>query len=121
MKGKSIEQLKENQNIKFSSTNQVEYKKATSVQATNNDELVISAAVAKMNAGETSAPIKGDYGIYVVKVLSKEAKNGTFNADEEAAYIQSLDYYNNPNVINQLLQNAASEVYKAENQVFKHL
>ncbi len=121
MKGKSIEQLKENQNIKFSNTDQVEYKKATSVQSTNNDELVISAAVAKMNAGETSAPIKGDYGVYVVKVLSKEAKNGTFNADEEAAYIQSLDYYNNPNVINQLLQNAASEVYKTENQVFKHL
>ena len=121
LKGKSIDELKANENIKFSTTDQVEYKKATSVQSINADELVISAAVANMEAGEVSAPIKGDNAVYVVKVLSKEAKNAEYNAQAEADYIQSLDFYGNPNVIGQLIQNAIGETYKVENKVYEHM
>ena len=121
LNGKDIDALKANENIKFSTTDQVEYKKATSVQSINADELVISAAVAKMKAGETSAPIKGDNAVYVVRVLSKEAKNAAFNAEEEANYIQSLDFYGNPNVIGQLIQDAIGKTYKVENKVYEHM
>ena len=121
LKGKNIEDLKANENIKFSTTDKVEYKKATSVQSINADELVISAAVAKMEAGEVSAPIKGDNAVYVVKVLSKEAKNAEFNAQTEADYIQSLDFFNNPNVIGQLIQEAIGNTYKVENKVYEHM
>ena len=121
LNGKDIDALKANENIKFSTTDQVEYKKATSVQSINADELVISAAVAKMKAGETSAPIKGDNAVYVVRVLSKEAKNAAFNAEEEANYIQSLDFYNNPNVIGQLIQDAIGKTYNVENKVYEHM
>ncbi len=121
LNGKNIDELKANENIKFSTTDQVEYKKATSVQSINADELVISAAVAKMQAGETSAPIKGNNAVYVVKVISKEAKNGEFNAQTEADYIQSLDFYGNPNVIGQLIQDAIGNTYEVENRVYEHL
>ena len=121
LKGKSIDDLKANENVKFSTTDHVEYKKATSVQSINADELVISAAVANMQAGEVSAPIKGNNAVYVVKVLSKEAKNAEFNADEESNYIQSLDFYNNPNVIGQLIQNTIGETYEVENKVYEHM
>ena len=121
LKGKSIDELKANENIKFSTTDKVEYKKATSVQSINADELVISAAVANMEAGEVSAPIKGDNAVYVVKVLSKEAKNGEFNAETEASYIQSLDFYGNPNVIGQLIQETIGKTYNVENKVYEHM
>ena len=121
LKGKSIDELKANENVKFSTTDQVEYKKATSVQSINADELVISAAVANMQAGEVSAPIKGNNAVYVVKVLSKEAKNAQFNAAAEADYIQSLDFYGNPNVIGQLIQEAIGKTYNVENRVYEHM
>ena len=121
MKGKSIEDLKANENVKFSTTDQVEYKKATSVQSINADELVISAAVANMQAGEVSAPIKGNNAVYVVKVLSKESKNAQFDAAAEADYIQSLDFYGNPNVIGQLIQETIGKTYNVENKVYEHM
>ena len=121
LKGKSFDDLKSNENVKFSTTDQVEYKKATSVQSINADELVISAAVANMQAGEVSAPIKGDNAVYVVKVLSKEAKNAEFNAQTEADYIQSLDFYGNPNVIGQLIQDAIGNSNNVENRVYEHM
>ena len=121
LKGKNIDELKANENIKFSTTDKVEYKKATSVQSINADELVISAAVANMQAGEVSAPIKGDNAVYVVKVLSKEAKNAEFNAQTEADYIQSLDFYGNPNVIGQLIQDAIGNSNNVENRVYEHM
>ena len=83
--------------------------------------MVISAAVAKMEAGEVSAPIKGDNAVYVVKVLSKEAKNAEFDAQAEADYIQSLDFFNNPNVIGQLIQEVIGNSYKVENKVYEHM
>ena len=121
LNGKNIDELKTNENIKFSTTDQVEYKKATSVQSINADELVISAAVAKMEAGEVSAPIKGNNAVYVVKVLSKEAKNGQFNAAAETNYINQNDFYNHPNVINQLIQDAIGNTYNVENNVYEHM
>ncbi len=121
LKGKNIDELKSNENIKFSTTDKVEYKKATSVQSINADELVISAAVANMQAGEVSAPIKGDNAVYVVKVLSKEAKNAEFNAETESEYIQSLDFYGNPNVIGQLIQDVIGKTYDVENRVYEHM
>ena len=121
LKGKSIEELKTDANIKFCTTDNVEYKKATSVQSINADELVISAAVANMQAGEISAPIKGNNAVYVVKVLSKEAKNAEFNAETETEYINELDFYNNPNVIGQLIQEAIGKNFNVENNVYEHL
>lgn len=121
LKGKSLEDLKANENVKFSTTDQVEYKKATSVQSINADELVISAAVANMQAGEVSAPIKGNNAVYVVKVLSKESKNAQFDAAAEADYIQSLDFYGNPNVIGQLIQETIGKTYNVENKVYEHM
>ena len=122
MNGKNIEQLKANQNVKVEAIDNIEYKKPTSVKAINSDEQVISAAVANMSAGETSAPIKGDHGVYVVKVLAKKAKNvQAMNANEESAYIQSQDFFNNPNVINQLVQDAVTKSHSTDNKVYQHM
>ena len=121
MKGKSFNELRNNSNVKIASTENIEYKKATSVQSINADEFVISAAVANMNIGETSAPIKGDNGVYVVRVISKEAKNSEFSADTEADYIQSMDFYGNPNFINMLIQESINNGNNVDNRIYEHM
>ena len=125
LKDKKFEELGSNENIKLCQVSQVQYKKPTSITSDDNsfdaDEQVIGAAVANMQVGEVSAPIKGDNGVYVVKVLAKEAKNNTFNATEESYYIQSLDFNYNPNIINMLIHNVISENYSVDNNVHEHM
>ena len=125
LKGKKFEELASNENIKLCQVSQVQYKKPTSISSDDNsfnaDEMVIGAAVANMQEGEVSAPIKGDNAVYVVKVLAKQPKNNTFNALEESYYIQSLDFNYNPNIINMLIHNVISENYSVDNKVYEHM
>ena len=83
------------------------------------NEAVISAAVANMQEGEISDPIKGDKAVYVVKVISKETKSKEFNATEENSYILGKDFNFAPGVdpiIEAIYQNA-----NIENRIYEHM
>lgn len=116
--GKDFAAICNNNKVKTSTIDMVEYKKATHVPAINADEPVISAVVANMNVNEVSAPIKGDNGVYVVKVTAKNPKNGEFNAEAENQYITSNGgMFSYDNIAGQLLQMAFGKVYPAENKL----
>jgi hypothetical protein len=54
------------------------------------DEVAIAAVASKLNVGETSAPFEGANGVYVIEVVSKDAKNETFNATAEKQQIEAI-------------------------------
>lgn len=83
MTGKSLEELKGNANAKFSTANYVEYNTPATVTSMNVEEDVISAAAANLAAGKESAPIRGNYGVYVIKVVTKESKGNTLDVKNE--------------------------------------
>lgn len=116
--GKDFAAICGNNKVKTCTIDMVEYKKATHVPVVNSDEPVISAVVANMNVNEISAPIKGNNGVYVVKVTAKSPKNGDFNAETENKYITSNGgMFNYDNVAAQLYQMALEKIYPVENKL----
>ena len=115
MKGKSYNELKSNPKISASTIDKIEFKNAANI-AYMKDEAAVSAVAAKMNVGETSEPFEGNYGVYVVEVVSKENKNGTFNATTEKNAIEAL--YNR-NFFTTTIDNVLNKIYPKENRVYK--
>ncbi len=118
--GKEFDAIKSNNKVKVERVNMVEFKKPTNIPSLNVDEPIISVAAAKMAVSEVSAPIKGDNGVYVIKVLGKNAKNAIFNAEKENDYILSNGgMYDYANIVGQLFQMGLQEVYPVENKLFR--
>lgn len=116
--GKDFKAICGNNKVKFSTISMVEYKKPTHVSALNADESAISAAVANLNAGDVTEPIKGTSAVYVVKVVSKNAKKGEFNAETENEYILSNGgMFQYKWAAGQLINAALMEVYPSENKL----
>ena len=118
--GKEFDAIKSNNKVKVERVNMVEFKKPTNIPSLNVDEPIISVAAAKMAVSEVSAPIKGDNGVYVIKVVGKNAKNAIFNAEKENDYILSNGgMYDYANIVGQLFQMGLQEVYPIENKLFR--
>ena len=118
--GKEFDAIKGNNKVKVERVNMVEFKKPTNIPSLNVDEPIISVAAAKMAVSEVSAPIKGDNGVYVIKVVGKNAKNAIFNAEKENDYILSNGgMYDYANIVGQLFQMGLQEVYPIENKLFR--
>ena len=62
----------------------------TNVTVGNTTDPIISAVAAKLNAGEKSAPFKGNNGVYVVKVLEKASKGGKLDMKAENLKAKTL-------------------------------
>ncbi len=117
MNGKKFADLKNNSKISTYNVDKVEFKKPTNLSPTMQDELVIGAAAAKLNAGETSAPFKGINGVYVVEVVAKNAKNSTLNTADEKLYIES-QFTSNYSL--GALENTLNKIYPRENRAYKY-
>ena len=118
--GQNYEEIKANSNAKVATVNMVEYKKDTYIASLNADEPVISAVAAQLNEGEVSAPVKGQSGMYVVKVLSKSSKGGSFDAASEKEYILSNGgLYSYAGIIEQIYQMSLQQVYPVENKLYR--
>ena len=114
------EAIKNNNKAQVSRVNNVEFKKITNVSSLNVDEPVLGVVAANMQVDEVSAPIKGDNGVYVIKVVGKNAKDAIFNAEKENQYILSNGgMYEYSNIVGQLFQMGLSEVYPVENKLFR--
>lgn len=119
--GKDYDAIKAEKNAKVSTVSMVEYKKPTHIASINADEPVISAVAANMNEGEVSAPIKGNRGVYVIKVLGKSAKNGQFNAEVENEYVLSNGgLYNYAQIAAQLYNMGVQDIYPVENHLYRY-
>ena len=120
LEGKEYNAIKDNSKAQVARVNMVEFKKATHIPSLNVDEPVISVVAANMQVGETSAPIKGDNGVYVINVVGRNSKDGFFNAQKESEYILSNGgMYEYANIVNHLFQMGLNEVYPVENKLFR--
>lgn len=92
IKGKGFEDLKASANVKTCETKRISFSAPAYISATSSNEPAISAAVSKLNVGEESAPIVGKGGVYVIKLVKKDAKGGEFNkkAEEEKIKLQGI-------------------------------
>ena len=117
MKDKSYNDLKSNSKVSTYTIDKVEFKKATNVSSTMQDEVAIAAVASKLNVGETSAPFEGANGVYVIEVVSKDAKNETFNATAEKQQIEAIY---NKNYTSAAIENTLGKIYPKENRVYVH-
>ncbi len=96
LKGKSFDEIGNIAGVKSDVIERISFAQPAYVNATSANESVISAAVTKMQPEEVSAPIKGDNGVYVIKLKSINKGKNEFNAESEQAILksQALRYLN---------------------------
>ena len=90
IKGKTMEQIKGMENVKSCETKRISFSAPAYISATASNEPAISAIAGKLNVGQESAPIKGNNGVYVIKLVAKNAKGGEFNAKSEEDAIKAI-------------------------------
>jgi peptidyl-prolyl cis-trans isomerase D len=84
--GKSFEAVASSENVKSDTVKHISFNTPAYISATLSSEPAICAAVTNMEQGAVSAPIKGNGGVYVIRLISKSSKEGEYNvADEQNA------------------------------------
>lgn len=106
IKGKTMEQIKGMENVKSCETKRISFSAPAYISATASNEPAISAIAGKLNVGEESAPIKGNNGVYVIKLVAKNAKGGEFNAKSEEDAIKAQGSRESYRMLGELIQNA---------------
>lgn len=109
IKGKTMEQIKGMENVKSCETKRISFSAPAYISATASNEPAISAIAGKLNVGQESAPIKGNNGVYVIKLVAKNAKGGEFNAKSEEDAIKALGARDSYRMLGELIQNADVE------------
>ena len=109
IKGKTMEQIKGMENVKSCETKRISFSAPAYISATASNEPAISAIAGKLNIGQESAPIKGNNGVYVIKLVAKNAKGGEFNAKSEEDAIKTMGARNSSTIFGELIQNAEIE------------
>lgn len=109
IKGKKMDELKKEANVKTCETKRITFNAPAYISATAASEPAISAAVTKMNIGEESAPIKGNSGVYVIKLIAKDTKQGEFNAKSEEDKMKAQGSREASRLLYSLLQKAEIE------------
>ena len=80
---KTIEKAKTLNGAVNDTVSRVTFSANAYVRATASSEPVLNAVACKTEAGQTSAPFKGNAGVYMIKVLKKTKSAEKFNAEKE--------------------------------------
>lgn len=109
IKGKSFEQLAGVEGVKSDVAERISFASPTFVKSISANESAISSVVTKLQPGEVSAPIKGDKGVYVVKLVSVNKGGREFNPESEQATLKSMGRRNASYFFNDLYEKANVE------------
>lgn len=104
--GKSYDELANVDGVKSDKANRISFVAPVYVTATSTSEPALCAAVTKLQPGETSAPIKGEAGVYVIKLVAKNQKAGEFNAATEQATLKAQAQRSAGRFLNDLFEKA---------------
>ena len=104
--GKSYDELANVDGVKSDKANRISFVAPVYVTATSTSEPALCAAVTKLQPGETSAPIKGEAGVYVIKLVAKNQKAGEFNAATEQATLKTQAQRSAGRFLNDLFEKA---------------
>lgn len=81
--GKKFEAVASTANVKSDTVKHITFNAPAYISLTSSSEPAICAAVTSMEKGAVSAPIKGNGGVYVIRLIAKNAKGGEYNAKNE--------------------------------------
>ncbi|MCF2736678.1 peptidylprolyl isomerase [Bacteroides caecigallinarum] len=100
----SIDQAKAVKNAVSDTVKHVTFSAPAYISLTRGSEPVIGAVASKTAVNATSAPIKGNAGVYMVQVLSKENGKETFDVKSEESTLSNMYYRFATQFINDLYQ-----------------
>lgn len=109
LNGKSFDELANNASIKSDAVKRITFSAPAYISATASSEPAICAAVVKLQPGEVSAPIKGEGGVYVLKLTAKNTKSGEFNATTEQSTLKTQAQRNAARFMSDLFEKADVE------------
>ena len=81
--GKNFEAVASTANVKSDTVKHIAFNTPAYISLTSSSEPAICAAVLGMEPGAVSAPIKGNGGVYVIRLIAKNAKEGEYNVKNE--------------------------------------
>ena len=81
--GKNFEAVASTANVKSDTVKHIAFNVPAYISLTSSSEPAICAAVTSMEQGAVSTPIKGNGGVYVIRLIAKNAKDGEYNAQKE--------------------------------------
>ena len=102
----SIDQAKAVKNAVSDTVKHVTFSAPAYISLTRGSEPVIGAVASKTAVNATSAPVKGNAGVYMVQVLSKENGKETFDVKSEESTLSNMYYRFATQFINDLYQKA---------------
>lgn len=106
----SIEALQSKVEASIDTIKHVSFAAPTFVSATTSNEAMIGAITSKTKVGETSAPIKGNNGIYMLKVLANNKTSDEFkSADEQKSLSNQYFQIAISGLLRDLIKNAEVE------------
>lgn len=100
----SIDQAKAAKNAVSDTVKHVTFSAPAYISLTRGSEPVIGAVASKTAVNATSAPVKGNAGVYMVQVLSKENGKETFDVKSEESTLSNMYYRFATQFINDLYQ-----------------
>lgn len=100
----SINQAKAVKNAVSDTVKHVTFSAPAYISLTRGSEPVIGAVASKTAVNATSAPVKGNAGVYMVQVLSKENGKETFDVKSEESTLSNMYYRFATQFINDLYQ-----------------
>lgn len=100
----SIDQAKAVKNAVSDTVKHVTFSAPAYISLTRGSEPVIGAVASKTAVNATSAPVKGNAGVYMVQVLSKENGKETFDVKSEEYTLSNMYYRFATQFINDLYQ-----------------
>ena len=100
----SIDQAKAVKNAVSDTVKHVTFSAPAYISLTRGSEPVIGAVASKTAVNATSAPVKGNAGVYMVQVLSKENGKDTFDVKSEESTLSNMYYRFATQFINDLYQ-----------------
>lgn len=109
IKGKNFDELTNVAGVKSDVAERISFASPTFVKSISANEPAISSIVTKMQPGEVSAPIKGDKGVYVIKLLSVNKGGREFNPESEQETLKSIGRRNAGMFFNDLYEKANVE------------
>lgn len=109
LKGKNFDEIGNIAGVKSDVIERISFASPTYVKSVSANETVISAAVTKLLPDEVSAPIKGDNGVYVIKLKTTEKGKREFNAESEQAVLKAQALRNMNYLLGDLIEKANIE------------
>lgn len=102
--GKNFEAAASTANVKSDTVKHITFNAPAYISLTSSSEPAICAAVTNMEQGAVSAPIKGNGGVYVIRLIAKNDKGGEYNVNNEQNALKAYGQHGTSRFYNDLYE-----------------